>query len=165
MIVATIVPYGPGGRFDCYICAAGAYQCSNNAFGNWDDGERSFTDPLNVSADEIKVEVIGANCFEGGPIEVSLNGNVLGELSSLSSSCTCTDCFSSSGTFKFVSAWYNVGGSNTIKVRAKNSGTTLCVNRVELDLYAAVSDKLCNFFTLIKNKCSSLKKFSLFHSS
>jgi len=103
---------------------------------------RSFNDPLNGSVDSIKVEVFGNSCDEG-PIEVSLNGNgnVLGELESLSGMCICDTCYVSSGTFTFDSAWYNVGGSNEIKLRPTNS-QTICVDRVELDLFQCLSHQV-----------------------
>lgn len=91
---------------------------------------RSFTDPLNASVNSMKVEVFGTSCTPGS-IEVSLNGNVLGELASLTDDyCDCGDCYSSSNTFTFDSAWYNVGGSNEIKIG--NSVLLLCIDRVGL---------------------------------
>ncbi|GFH56859.1 predicted protein [Chaetoceros tenuissimus] len=115
-----------------------------------EDAQNSFTDPLNAPIDSIKVEVFGINhCraeidregITGGEVQLSLNGNVLGQLASLNDGCpTCSVdedigvCNSSSGIFNIDPAWYNVGGSNEIKIGFV-SGYAICVDRVELDLY------------------------------
>ncbi|GFH56795.1 predicted protein [Chaetoceros tenuissimus] len=134
-ITTTIIDYGLGGTESCSICGAN-YRCSNGFHSNWNNGVASFPDPLNsLPVNSMEVEVFGHGC-EIGTIEVSLNGNVLaGALPSFSDNCNCGFCNSSSATFTFDLAWYNVGGSNEIKLR-KTPGH-ICVDRVELDLYAA----------------------------
>ncbi|GFH44615.1 hypothetical protein CTEN210_01089 [Chaetoceros tenuissimus] len=117
---------GPGGA--CDVCG-GNYECNSNF------GAKSFNDPLGVPVGEMKVEVFGASC-SSGPIEVSVNNNVLGEVASLSNSCICGDCYSSSSCLSVDPGLYNAGQQNTIELRKTVDGVD-CVDRVELELLPA----------------------------
>lgn len=139
----VVLNYGPGGG--CSVCGSTVYTCNFLSNNTWNNGEKTFQDPLNdpnISVNEIKVEVFGSSC-SSTPIEVSLNGNVLGTLASLSDDCPCGDyCATSSDTFTIDPDWYEGGVSNTIKLRATNGN--ICVDRVELDLFT-VSDNSIKF--------------------
>lgn len=138
----VVLNYGNGGFPRCGTwCGSGYHRCSH--LSGWDDGKSYFTDPLDVPVGEMRVEVVGDNCFNHVGIEVSLNGNDFGVLPSLNDGCGggCNDCYSSSSCLPINPAWYTVSGMNEFKLTSINS-VPMCINRVELDLLpATVSQK------------------------
>ncbi len=112
---------------DCTLCGDD-YACSNG-FGQWNNGEKTFTDSLPIGAiiTNITVEVFYA--CAGSAVSVELNGATVGGFGREGIDCECNSCSVSSvssNESNLLNA-YVKNGENTIKL---NTGSGLfCADR------------------------------------
>jgi hypothetical protein len=116
--------------------------------GDWNDGQRSFMDPLPVGSYivvQVKVSIVGRfNCDgleSGATVSVILGGDSVAssiELPRNPSDCLCPNCvvtFNATSDFH-ESGWkYNHGGFNTLMILPNDGPNShLCVHWVDITL-------------------------------
>ncbi len=132
---------------NCRICDNQTYACSNG-HGAWNNGQRTFTDPVGSANYVTQVEFHANGVFGcSGPtstIEARLN-TWLFDTKAASGQCACGSCDSTIG---FVSPTYNAGipgyvydGNNTVFMRVA-SGLT-CIARVRVVLHFVPRPSIC----------------------
>lgn len=93
------------------------YQCSNNVWGGWNNGNLTFNDPIPSGryVTSVDITVYQSDCSPSN-VAISLNGYQIGSYSAIYNGCACGDTcrIYSIPTFRGTPPNYNYGGSNTI---------------------------------------------------
>ncbi len=124
----------------CTVCTPGnEYACNTNPdyFTDWNNGDRTFTDPLPAGAEvsSISITVFGVHgCGGGNDVQVELNGTNIGS-STMGGSCGCDTCFDTNITASWDDcgepSFYTYGGLNTINL---SSAGVMCIDRAEMTI-------------------------------
>jgi cysteine-rich repeat protein len=119
---------------ECIVCS-GNFNCSSDFFG-WDNGMRSFGDPVPAGAvvTGVSVTVFAVfGCDGTADVEVELQGTSVAE-HSVSDTCQCNGCTPTTFATTAAGGWpgYAYGGSNTLFVHLLSG--VICADRAEITL-------------------------------
>ncbi len=122
----------------CSVCGATDYACSQGNTGNWNNGIKTFFNPVpsgNIVTG-IKIDVYTTGDCDGTSTTrtLQLNSQVVGTYVNNIGSCTCNTCFVYTVTANNPSGlnYYNYNFINTLQLVLSNG--TDCVDRIEVEL-------------------------------
>lgn len=121
----------------CSLCS-GDFACSIGGVGNWNNGMKTFSDPVPPGAviNQVSAVVYGAAGCVGGATEIDLQlqGTTI-EHRTLSGQCVCmVPCETHTFVSPTVASWpgYDYGGTQTVSVDVASG--MACVHKIELTL-------------------------------
>ena len=121
-----------GSGTGCDVCGDADYACSG-PYGDWNDGQANFVDPLPTGAILTGVTATLQGVSEDGTVTLWLSGNQVGDTQMVAGPFDCGACsptvYQQAGSFSA----YSYGGSNTLWIDTSSDPET-CVNRVDLTL-------------------------------
>lgn len=128
--------YDEGVCSSCLVCG-GCYTCSTGSFaGPWNDGIRSFSDPIGGNRRILRVDIRfnGVVCGStAATYNWYLNGQQVGSAPSPPIDCSCGTCSGRSFTGNSLSSFsnYNFGGINSFQFESTD---TVCVQNIAVTI-------------------------------
>jgi len=123
----------------CNVCGDADYACSG-PYGDWNDGQANFVDPLPTGSVLGGVIVVLQGAGEDSTTRVWLSGDPVGGTEIVESPFECDACQPT--TFSALGGvWpsYVYGGTNTLWIDT-TANPEICVNRAEIVLYYGAGD-------------------------